>query len=210
MNSKLQNAENQYITYGQMNLITDFNMLWLQLSIWTRLYIISVIADYGDADAIFARLYQIPSDFNTKLEVFFGPRTADEIYNLLASRMVVIRNLSYAFKANDSTAINAAVDQLYQNSDNISELLARVNPYWTVSQWKNLFYEYQGLMVTWMVNTASRSPLNVNVWDRITDYALLLANYMSRGIMQYLVIQNGVAPQPQPQPELAPSQRKRP
>jgi hypothetical protein len=198
LNRKLQNTENQYITYGQMNLITDFNMLWLQLSTWTRLYMISVITGYGDPDAIFTRLYQIPRDFNTKLAVFFGPQTANEIYNLLAARMVVIRNLAYAFKANDSAAINESVSQLYQNADNISELLAKVNPYWTVNQWKNLFYDYQGLMITWMVNTASRSPLNIDIWDRITDHALLLANYMSRGIMQYLVIQNGQLQPPPP------------
>lgn len=185
----MQNIENQYITYGQMNLITDFNMLWLQLSIWTRLYMISVITGYGDSDAIFTRLYQIPADFNTKLSVFFGTQTANEVYGLLAARMVVIRNLANAFKANDSTAINTAVSQLYQNSDSISELLARVNPYWTGNQWKNLFYQYQSLMITWLVNTTSRSPLNIDIWDRITDYALLLANYMSRGIMQYLIIQ---------------------
>ncbi len=191
-----------------MNLITDFNMLWLQLSIWTRLYIISVITGYGDTDAIFTRLYQIPRDFYTKLTVFFGPQTANEIYDLLAARMVVIRNLSYAFKANSSEAINSAVRQLYENADNISELLARTNPYWTVNQWKNLFYDYQGLMITWMVNTASRSPLNIDIWDRITDHALLLANYMSRGIMQYLVIQNGQLQQPPPAqtPGQAPAQ----
>jgi hypothetical protein len=204
LNRKLQNTENQYITYGQMNLITDFNMLWLQLSTWTRLYIISVMTGYGDPDAIFTRLFKIPGDFNTKLQVFFGPQTAEDIYNLLAARMVVIRNLAYAFKANDSTIINAAVSQLYRNADNISELLARINPYWTMNQWKRLFYDYQGMIITWMVNTASRSPLNIDIWDRITDHALLLANYMSRGIMQYLVVQ-GVQPQ-QPPPAQTPGQ----
>ncbi|MEL7657980.1 MAG: hypothetical protein AAGU75_18965, partial [Bacillota bacterium] len=49
-----------YIPYGQMNLIVNYRTLWLNLSMWTRAFLLSLVSELPNTKAVSDRLKEIP------------------------------------------------------------------------------------------------------------------------------------------------------
>lgn len=185
---RISQEESNYITYGQMNLINDIRMLWLQLVLWTRLFLISTITELGNLDAVSKRLNRIPSDFYYKLQLFFGTVNAERFADLLTQHITILKDIAIALKDGNTEAVDANTALLYQNADEISDFLATMNPYWDKGEWQNLLYQYIKLQLESMVAIlAGDYEKDIAIYDRLEDHVLILADYMARGIMQYLI-----------------------
>lgn len=190
--NQLNQLPDTTIPYGQMNLIINFRNLWLDLATWTRNYFVSVISGYGNADMVGARLYKIPVDFYNRLQMIFGIQQSEQFVQLLSTHIALIRNLSSATKNGDILLTNNTITQLYQNSSAIASYLEQINPFWNNVQWKNLLDQYVKMTIDELVALQSGDFANdIEIYDRITYYTLLLGDYMANGIIQYLIVRGG-------------------
>lgn len=185
----INQESDQYITYGQMNLINSLRKYWLELTMWRRAYLVSAAADFGDLPVVGNRLYNAPTDLGNTLEIFFGTEIARRIEGLLREQIVIGAEIVRGEKADDRPAVDAATVRMYQNADVIAAYLAQVNPYWEEEKWKNLFYEYYRTTIFEMVTIlAGRYEEAVILYESLEEQALSIADYMAEGMIQYFTI----------------------
>lgn len=178
-----------YIPYGQMNLIINYRTLWLNLCMWTRSYLLSIASGMPNTKAVSDRMYQVPLQIGSILQLVFGQQSAERFINLLSMHVVQMQAAIDAQKSGNNQALTSAVNLLYQNAGEIASFLSQINPFWAEAQWENLLYTY--ISMTFEQSTAMLSGNHVRdiqVFDRIQYQTLLIGDYMADGIIQYLAV----------------------
>jgi len=64
---------------------------------------------------------------------------SEQFQQLLLLYIVQVQTLITAINSRDQQAANAAAVMMYKSSDDIADVLVRINPYWNKSQWQYLF-----------------------------------------------------------------------
>lgn len=178
------NSNNICYTQYQVELLNQLRLLWSQHVFWTRSFIISTSADLGDLDAVTKRLLQNPGDFGKVLQMFYDDQTVNTFVNLFTQHLLIAADLVNAAKKNDSKAVTEAQNKWYQNADEISAVLASINPYWSEQIWRDLLYSH--LQMTTKEATLRLSGQyseDVKLFDMIELEALKMADYMFYGLL---------------------------
>jgi hypothetical protein len=182
-----QNTE-KYITYGQMNLINDFRTLWRDLVIWLRSYQVSSVTGFSNIDSINRRLYHIPELFKERIQPFFGVEHSEKFAQLLLMYIVKFQILINAQIAADQQAANDATVDLYRFVGEAADCLASCNPYWSKSQWQYLLNHLTGMGIRQIIALLEKEyDKELDIRDRMLRHALILGDYMAKGVMHYLV-----------------------
>lgn len=185
--ARINQNQSAYITYGQMNLINDFRALWTELVIWMRSYMVSTITGFSDINAIRNRLNRIPWEMGQKLQPFLGVELAEKYQSLLSMYLNHAQILVDAQSNKDQEAMNNTVSALYRDVDNMADFLASINPYWSKSQWQNLFSQLTEMGISEIVSLFSGNYVTeIDLRDRMLRLALVLGDYMAGGVMHYL------------------------
>lgn len=180
--------QNNYITYGQMNLINEFREYWIDYVIWMRSFVVSTITGFGNLNAISNRLFRIPEDFKDALEPFFGIHLAEEFQRLFMIMIGNAQTIVTAQKNGEQRVIDAAVAALYRNTDELAEFLAKINPYWNKAQWQSLIYRLNGMAFNELTALYSGDyERDLKIVDRMVKLGYLMGDYMARGVINYLV-----------------------
>lgn len=183
---KSQN-QNHYITYGQMNLINDFRLFWLEFVIWVRSYMVSTITGFSDIDAIRERLYRMPVEFTAKLQPYFGIKQGEQFQHLMFMYFVHIQTFITAQNNKNQPVVDTAVREMYKDADNMSEFLASINPYWSKIQWQNLFYQLNEMLIAELFSLLTGDYVTeIEIRERLIRHVLILGDYTAAGLMYYL------------------------
>ena len=178
-----------FISYGHMNMKNDFRLLMTELAYLSRSYIVSVIAGFGNTTAIASRLYSLPIKFKQKAELIFGIPLGEELVNVLSMHVIYLQSFVNALKNGDQANVDESVKQLYKNSDNIAAYYAKINPFWDQTQWKNLLYTYDAMLIEEAVALMSGEyEKDLDIFERSLLDALSMGDYLADGIMQYLLV----------------------
>jgi hypothetical protein len=183
-----------FLPYGQVNLIVSFRSLWLNLSMWTRSFLLSIASGLPNTQAVSDRLYQIPVQIGNLIQLIFGQQSAEKFISLLSTHVIQMEAVIMAQKNGNVQAVNEGVTNLYQNATEIAEFLETINPFWLPPQWENLLFNY--INMTFEESTALLSgdyDKDIQVFDRIQYQTQLIGDYMANGIIQYLTVKT---PQP--------------
>jgi hypothetical protein len=180
----------KYITYGQMNLINDARYHWTQLALWSSLYIICRSHNGSNIYSITQRLHQVPSGFYHGFSMFYGAEIAEQVTSLLNMYIILFRRLVDAQKNKDQQAVDDTMALWQQNINELAGLLARINPYWIKEHWLHLLNEHIQMTVQEAIATFTDNFNEaINIFDRLQYHAMLLADYMARGFMQFLMVE---------------------
>ncbi|HYE12602.1 MAG TPA: hypothetical protein VEF53_20755, partial [Patescibacteria group bacterium] len=90
-----------FIPYGQMNLINNYRTLWLNLAMWTRSFLLSIASGLDNTKAVSDRLYQVPVQLGSILQLSFGQESAEKFINLLSMHIVQMEAAITAQKNRD-------------------------------------------------------------------------------------------------------------
>jgi hypothetical protein len=174
------------ITFEQMNAIIAFRTLWLELAMWTRDFVNSIIANHPNQPAITNRLYTgVPLDFYNALAVFYGPEIAEEFLGLQSRGILRIWRLVDAIKSNRQDLVSDITMALYEGANESAAFLTRINAYWDQSTWRNFFTQYISMLNELILSIMGENYENeIRVFDRIQTLSILMGNYMARGIIQ--------------------------
>src|SRR5881392_1307792 len=84
--------------------------LWEDHITWTRLFIVSAVADLPDKDATTQRLLQNQVDIGNAIRPYYGDAAGDKLTALLKEHILGAAELVGAAKAGDSAALKTASD----------------------------------------------------------------------------------------------------
>ena len=106
--------------------------LWEDHITWTRLFIVSAVADLPDKQATTERLLRNQNDIGNAIKPFYGRVAGNRLTALLKQHILGAANLVAAAKAGDQGAVDRASAAWYRNGNQIGDFLHKANP----SQWK--------------------------------------------------------------------------
>lgn len=113
---------------SECELRVEFRKLWSEHAIYTKFYIISVLADIPDAQLLANRLLQNQVDIGNFLKQFIGKVRGNKVAELLQEHILAAAGAINAVKSGNQRAIESAVNKVFQNSRKVSKFLSSLNP----------------------------------------------------------------------------------
>jgi hypothetical protein len=163
----------------------DMRKLWEDHITWTRLFIVSDVADLPDLQATTARLLRNQDDIGDAVAKFYGRAAGDQLSALLKDHILLAAQLLNAAKAGNNEAVNQASVDWYANANEIGAFLHDANP----KQWS--LADMQGMMKTHLDLTLEEAVAHltgdfgtdVAAYDRVHAEILQMADMLSNGII---------------------------
>jgi hypothetical protein len=163
----------------------DMRKLWEDHITWTRLFIVSDVADLPDLQATTARLLRNQDDIGDAVAKFYGRAAGDQLSALLKDHILLAAQLLNAAKAGNNEAVNQASVDWYANANEIGAFLHDANP----KQWS--LADMQGMMKTHLDLTLEEAVAHLNgdfgtdvaAYDRVHAEILQMADMLSNGII---------------------------
>jgi hypothetical protein len=178
-------AVTNHRTAAQIALYTAMRQLWSQHMEWTYA---TVDAFFHNQDALqpsLNRLLQNQRDIGAAIVPFYGRSAGDQLTQLLLTHINDAVPVLQAAQADDSDALNAALDEWYANAKQIADFLSAANPRnWPTSATEPMLKEHITQTTAYSVDL-----LKGDYAQAITDYGkaeqhmAMLADVLSKGII---------------------------
>jgi len=180
------------ISFSQVNVVNEMRYLWLQMVIWSRAYITNSVARQEAVPVFYERLYSIPQGFYNYMNTFFGQAIAEQLINLLSQHIIIFTDLINALYVGNQQAANTSQSAWYGNSNSLATFLVQINDTWNYNQWLDLLNRYLEMFLDEAIAVMSSDHRSeIAIYDRLQYQSLLIADYLSRGIIYDLAGNSG-------------------
>ena len=163
----------------------DMRKLWEDHITWTRMFIVSAVADLPDKDAAAGRLLANQDDIGDAIRPFYGDAAGDQLSALLRDHILIAADILTAAKAGDSAGVEDANARWHENANQIADFLSAANPQnWPQADMRSMMDEH----LEWTLAEAV-ARLNadwdgdVAAYDQIHSDILHMADMLSLGII---------------------------
>jgi hypothetical protein len=172
-------------TSSAVALRMDMRRLWEDHVAWTRMAIISLIANLPDTKATVARLLRNQSDIGAAIKPYYGAAAGQKLTSLLRQHILIAADLVAAAKKGDQAGVAREQARWSANADQIAAFLNSANPrFWKLGAMKAMLHEHLGLTTNEVVTRLKHQwTANVRVYDLINKHALQMADMLSSGII---------------------------
>ena len=172
-------------TLDKVEFRSDMRKLWEDHITWTRLYIVSALADLPDKDATATRLLQNQTDIGNAIKPLYGDAAGNALTALLKDHILIAADLIAAVKVGDTTKSNGASSRWDANADAIAKFLSGANPkYWKPGEMKSMMHEHLSATTAEVVARLSRDwAADIRAYDNVHHQILGMADMLSSGII---------------------------
>jgi hypothetical protein len=159
--------------------------LWEDHITWTRLYIVSAIADLPDQGPTAQRLLKNQDDIGNAIKPFYGEAAGNQLTSLLRDHILIAAELLQAAKNGDTATFEDANARWYANADDIAVFLNSANPRnWPLDEMKAMMKEHLDLtLVEASARLNSDWGADIAAYDKIHAQILEMADMLSAGII---------------------------
>ncbi|HJS27724.1 MAG TPA: hypothetical protein VJ913_11435 [Actinomycetota bacterium] len=159
--------------------------LWVDHVTWTRLFIVSFVADLPDLQATTDRLLQNQVDIGDAIKPFYGKAAANQLTALLTDHILTAAELLGAAKADDQTAFEEAKADWYANAREIARFLHDANPdHWRLADLRTMMRVHLDLTLQEAAQQlAGDFAASVATYDEVETEILHMADMLSAGIV---------------------------
>lgn len=163
----------------------DMRKLWEDHVTWTRLYIVSAVADLPDKGAAAQRLLQNQVDIGNAVKPFYGDAAGAKLSALLKDHILIAVELIDAAKAGDAAKKDAAAKRWDANADDIATFLSGANPkHWPLAEMKKMMHDHLALTTTEVVSRLQKNwAADIAAYDKVHEQILKMADMLSSGII---------------------------
>ncbi len=160
--------------------------LWEDHVTWTRLYIVSAIADLPDAQPTAERLLRNQVEIGNAIKPFYGDATGERLSALLRPHILIAAEIVAAAKAENADDVQAASARWYANADEIADFLSGANP----GNWPRatLRAEMRHHLDLTLQEAQARLrgdwAADIAAYDSIHEHILRMADVLSEGIIK--------------------------
>jgi hypothetical protein len=160
--------------------------LWEDHIVWTRMFLVSAIADLPDTEATAERLLRNQADIGDAVRPFYGDAAADQLTTLLREHILIAADLVTAAKAGDTTRLAAEQARWDANAVAIGAFLSDANP----RAWPS--DEMTAMMRAHLETTTAEAlarlhgdwAADIAAYDAVHDHILRMADMLSDGIIR--------------------------
>ncbi len=191
----------QCITPGQIDLISNARIFFRRYITWLRAYILSRYAGVGTPEEIFGRIYLETSNFGDMIRFTLGFDRANGFAQQMNQFIFGLRDLIDAQFAGNRQAVIDNVNRLYQSADDTASFLASINPYFNEAEWKKLLRTFvQYTLEEVNLFSSGQYKKEIELVDRITGLADQMGYSFAQGINDYITSGSQINPAQGAQP----------
>lgn len=160
--------------------------LWEDHITWTRLYIVSAVADLPDKGDTAGRLLHNQADIGDAVKSFYGEEAGNQLTALLRDHILIAAELIEAAKSNDTAAFADANQRWYANANDIAAFLNAANPdHWPLADMQIMMKEHLDLtLAEASARLGGNYAADIAAYDEIHFQILHMADMLSEGIIE--------------------------
>ena len=160
--------------------------LWEDHITWTRVFIISAVADLPDKAAATERLLQNQVDIGNAIKPLYGEPAGNKLTALLKEHITTAAEVVAAAKANDQAKLADANKRWFANADQIADFLSGANPKnWPQADMRSMMKEHLDLTTQEAVARLKGDwAADVKAYDSIHEQILKMADHLTMGIVK--------------------------
>jgi hypothetical protein len=160
--------------------------LWEDHITWTRLFIVSAVADLPDKGPTTERLLRNQSDIGNAVKPYYGDAAGDKLTALLKEHITTAAELASAAKMHDTTKQKSATKRWYANADEIAAFLSGANPKnWHAAEMKAMMHDHLDLTAAEVVaRLKSDWTADIASYEKVHEQILKMADMLSDGIIR--------------------------
>jgi hypothetical protein len=160
--------------------------LWEDHITWTRMFIVSAVAELPDVDAAATRLLANQDHIGDAIKPFYGKKASERLSALLREHILIAADLVTAAKAGDEAAVEEANTRWHRNATDIADFLHAANPRnWPRSETRSMMADHLELTLEEAVARLNGDwDGDVKAYDRIHRQVLHMADMLSKGIIR--------------------------
>jgi hypothetical protein len=178
-------AQPRRSTDAQAEFHDAMRKLWEDHVTWTRLFIVSAVADLPDLQVTTERLLANQVDIGNAVKPYYGEEAGNQLTVLLQEHITTAAAIVDAAKRGDTEAVNTASASWYDNADRVARFLNDANPdEWKLGEAKSMMREHLDLTLDEAVAQLSGDYAgSVALYDEIHVQILGMADMLSGGIV---------------------------
>ena len=167
-----------------LRLNEDMRLAWLNHVYWTRMYLMSAVADNADQQAVEERLLETADEITEVFARYLPIATTRQLRNLLTEHIEIAGQIIQALKAKNMSDYDALVKEWYRNANQMAALFASHNPYFESRETRNMLLNHLDLTreeIEQQVN--GEYEQSIDVFRDVEQQALAMADYFARGLL---------------------------
>jgi hypothetical protein len=160
--------------------------LWEDHIIWTRVFIISAVADLPDKEAATNRLLQNQTDIGNAIKPYYGDAAGNQLTTLLKEHITTAAEIVTAAKAGDKAKQDDATKRWFTNADQIADFLSKANPKaWPQAEMRKMMHDHLNLTTEEVVARLQGNwAADIAAFDKVHEQILHMADMLSAGIIK--------------------------
>ena len=170
---------------GATKLRADMRKLWEDHVTWTRVYIISAVANLDDQKAAADRLLRNQVDIGNAIKPYYGAAAGNALTKLLRTHILeAVPVLTHA-KSGDKAKLTKALDVWYANGNQIARFLAKANPAsWPLPMTTKMMKDHLDLTTEEAVaRLQGRWTADIAAYDKVHAEILQMSDMLSSGLV---------------------------
>ena len=177
-------AKQHSVSTQRLALHDGMRRLWEDHITWTRLFIVSAVADLPDKQATTERLLKNQDDIGDAIKPFYGRAAGDRLTALLKDHILGAADILTAAKAGDQDAVDRHARAWYRNGNQIADFLHDANPRnWRRGEMRKMMRDHLDLTLAEAVAHLKQDHrTDIRTYDRIHRQILGMADMLSDGI----------------------------
>ena len=167
-----------------LRLNEDMRLAWLNHVYWTRMYLMSAVADNADQQAVEERLLETADEITDVFARYLPIATTRQLRNLLTEHIEIAGQIIQALKAKNMSDYDALVQEWYRNANQMATLFANYNPYFESRETRNMLLNHLDLTreeIEQQVN--GEYEQSIDTFRDVEQQALTMADYFARGLL---------------------------
>lgn len=160
--------------------------LWEDHITWTRLFIVSAVADLPDKGPTTERLLKNQDDIGNAVKSFYGNAAGEKLTSLLKEHITTAAEIVTAAKMKDNAKQEDATKRWYSNADEIATFLSGANPkHWPASEMKSMMHEHLDATTAEVVARLKGDwAADIAAYEKVHAQILGMADMLSDGIIR--------------------------
>ncbi len=160
--------------------------LWIEHVLWTRQFIVSSVANLGDAGDAAQRLLKNQDEIGNAIAPFYGKEAGNALAKLLREHILIAADIVKAALAKDNEKVKTLDVKWHKNADDIAQFLNKANPNnWPEKALRDMFYEH--LKITTqelMLRMQEKWADDVANYDNVVAQAMMMGKDLADGIVK--------------------------
>ncbi len=159
--------------------------LWVDHTVYTRLYIVSAFADLPDAQALAGRLLRNQEDIGNAIVPFYGKDAGNKLTDLLKQHIIIATEVVAAAKSGGKQKFAESDKKWVANADDIAAFLSSANPNWPKKDVADLLHLHLKLIEEFATARLTKNyDEDIKKLDEYFTEAMLIADTLSEGVIR--------------------------